>query len=645
MNILLKIFWLITFVFTVNGTYSENLDSLINNLASQKADTIHFSQLKRIAIAYSDSNYNKSLDYWQKALQLAEKINKRNLVADSYHQIGYCYQKMGEFALALKNFNNAAEIYSFLDDKKNLGGVLNDIGLIYRNWGKYDKALENYINAQKIFDKILNIEGSAMVSNSIGQIYYYRENYPKAIDYFIRYYNINKKLNNARATAGAANNIASVYLEMRKYDESLQYYLNALKIYDSLNIRIGVAIIRDNIGSLFYQKQQYDDALLYHNSALKIFEELNSPVRICNTLRNIGMVYVKQKRFNSAILVLDKSLALAEKVGQKDAIKDVYQVLAEANQSNGNFEKAYNYLTLYNSIKDSILNAESIEKFENLQAEYEAERRENELASINRQLETQRKVLYTFTALIILLLGLFGLLLRVNHAKKKAIKNIEILKSKILEKLSTTCNNIDIFQHNNPLSTAFSDYWQVSPQNEGYPKSCMLHFKVEETIFAYILVILDPNINPELINITIFNLVSDILRNNPEKGQYLNTIIKQQLLADPLTSSYNSLHYQIIPILFHDNRVLNIADDYIVIKQKEVLLTFNENQWLNIKKDDIVYMYAIINEEEATEEKKTIRKIFKSLMHIEFSNQKEIAENYLKSIEMDSSVIIFALKV
>ena len=645
MKILPKIGLFIFLVLATCGVYSQNLDSLIGKLPQQKDDSVHYFLLKEIAIAYSDSNYSKCLEYWEKALQLAEKINKRNFVADTYHQIGYSFQKMGEFKLALKNFTDAADIYSFLNDKKNLGGVLNDIGLIYRNWGKYDKALENYLSAQKIFDEIADIEGSAMVSNSIGQIYYYRENYPRAIEYFIRYSDINTTLNNPRAFAGAANNIASAYLEIDKYEEALQFYLKALKIYDSLEVRIGVAIIRDNIGSLFYQKKQYDDALLYHTSALKIFRELNSPARISNTLKNIGMAYLGQERFNSAISYLNESLAIASNIGQKDAVKDVYQVLAEAYQGNGNYREAYTYLKLYDSLKDSIINAESISKIESLQAEYEAERRENELASINHQLQFQRKILYTFSGFLALFLVLSALLFRENMAKKKALKNIDSLKSKILDRVITTCHNIDIFQQNRSISASNSNTWQITPIAEGFPKSCVLHFRVDEHIFTYILTVKDPKINPEILNLTIFNIVTDVIKNNPDRIINLNTIIEQQLLSDSLTSEYYHLHYHITPILFNNNKVFNLADENLTIKQKGVLLSYNESQWLNLSENDCVYLYATTNEHNPSEDKKSVRKIFKSLVHFEFNEQKEVADNYLKSMELDNSVTIFALKV
>ncbi|MCB8965046.1 MAG: tetratricopeptide repeat protein [Bacteroidales bacterium] len=623
---------------------SSNIDSLVQCLGKAKSDSTRFQLLTQIASAYSDSNYRKSLDYFTTALEVAEKLDERKHLGDTYHKIGFCYERMGEFTSALKNYNNAADIYTHLNDQKNLAGVFNDIGLIYRNWGKYDRALESYLKAQKIFDETLDIEGSAMVANSIGQIYFYQENHAKAIEFFMRYYNINASMGNPRAVAGAANNIASAYLELKKHDEALNYYLQALRIYDSLDIRVGVGIIRDNIGSLFYAKQQYDDALLYHKNALKIFRELDSPMRISSTLKNMASVYIKQGRNLQAIESLNESLALAKKAGQRSEEKNIYQTLAEAHHNNGDFSQAYKYLELHTALKDSVLNAETVETIERLQAEYNAERKQNEINSINRQLRIQQQILIAFGIFFAVLLLLTLLLLRENHAKKRAFANVEQLKTDIMNRLSTTCNNMDVFRHDTPLDKTFTDSWHIAPDYEESPRLYMLHFKVQDYIFAYTLIIKNPDISHELINLTVFNFVTEFFKTNTEDVFNLNKAIAQQLLNDPLTSTYLPEEYQIVPLLITQNRVLALTSENLAVEQQGSLIIVNDCRAINLNSNDTLYIYDSIGPN-CVEDRKSVRKIFKTITQFEFGDQRDIAINYLKSIEIDDSTIIFALKV
>jgi len=463
----------ITFgVFSFSGIAQDRtIDSLINSLKDEKVDSIVYKTCLKVAKFYTDSAYDKSLLYLNKALSLAERSNDRNRVAHVYHQIGNAYQRKGEFSLALVNLNNALEIHNFLNNKKGAGQLLNDIGLIYRAWGKYDKALENYIKALVLFDEIGDSMYGAIALNNIGQIYYFREEYDKSIEYFKKYLAVNKKSNTQRAVAGAANNIASAYLELKKYDDALDYYVRSMRIYDSLGIKLGVAIIKDNIGSLFLRKQQYNNALLYHLDALKFFEDLGSPPRICASLQSIGLVYSKLNNTELAIRYLNRSLSIAIKLKQKETQKAVYEALSDVYLQTKNHEKSLLNYKLYVQIKDSLLNAETFGKIETIQAEYDAQKKEKELAEINHQLYNQRIIIIISTGLFILFAFLILLFVRENIQKKKTILNSTIQTLNLYNLLDKTGSYLYSLQNKQELlSSVFEKKWTVHLNHESQHK-------------------------------------------------------------------------------------------------------------------------------------------------------------------------------
>lgn len=431
---------LLLVLFSLQGyTQNRSLDSLIHEFKTETVDTNKYNLCVKIAKAYSDSAYDKSLTYLNTALEIAQRSSDRNKLAQAYHQIGILYHKKGEFPTALKNYNDALIVHEYLKNKRGIGQMLNDIGLIYKTWGKYEKALEYYINALKLFDEIGDQESVSIASNNIGQIFYYRNDYEKAIEYFTKYLDFNKKNDYPRAVAGAANNIASAYMELNKLDLALNYYLLSLKIYDSLKIKLGVGVTNDNIGSLYLRQQKYIEALSYHNSALKIFEGSGSQSRTCVTLQNIGVANIKLRDYDKAIGYLERSLDLAKKLNLKETQKDVYANLSEVFQYNKQFEKAFACQTLYQQIKDSLINAETIGKIETIQAEYESQKKENELAEINKKLDYQKKLFLFFVVLFLVFLFLIVLAIRENIQKKKIInisKEQNSIVNRALNKLS-----------------------------------------------------------------------------------------------------------------------------------------------------------------------------------------------------------------
>lgn len=414
------------------------IDSLKEIASSKAHDTIIYNALNKIAIAYSDSAYQKSIDYWKEALLVSQRSKNRSQMAYLYGRIGQMLFEKGEFTEALDSYRNALAIYDYIEDKKGKAISYNDIGLVYKTWGRYENALENYLLAMKLFNEIKLDEGLAIASNNIGQIYYYRDDYKKSIEYFSAYLNLNQHNNNARAVAGASNNIAAAYMALKDFDLALEYYKKALHIYDSLQIKLGVAILEDNIGSLFAQKENYSAALDQHFKALRLLNEIKSEARKSYVLKNIGFSYFKMNKYTDAIGFFNKSIEIARDHKQLETLKEVYQNLSEVYQSTNNPHQALRFYKKYIEIKDSLLSIETHENLTMLELQYESEKKTQELALVYNKLEQQKTL---WVVIGFLLFGFVVISSTVIWLGKRSVRELKRIKSQnrnlkqILDKL------------------------------------------------------------------------------------------------------------------------------------------------------------------------------------------------------------------
>ena len=635
---------------------NRKIDSLVNRLNHQKVDSNIYNLSISIAKIYSDSAYDKALIYFNKALDVAEKSSERMKVAHVYHQIGSMYQRKGEFPTALINLNNALEIHEYLNNKTGVGQLLNDIGLIYRTWGKYDKALENYFRALKLFDEIGDEVNGAMASNSIGQIYYYRSEYEKAIEYFKKYLDVNQRIKKPRAIAGAANNIASAFMELNKLDDALIYYVRAMRIYDSLNIKIGVAVIKDNIGSLFIKKKQYNDALLYNTAALRIFEEIGSKPRMCASLQSVGLAYSRLNQTDLAIKNLNRSLDIALSIKQKETQKDVYDALADVYVQTKQFDKALSYYKLFVQIKDSLLNSKSIGKIETIQADYDAQKKEKQMAEVNQKLHNQKIIGILSAGIFILFIFLTSLIIRENLYKKRTIKTA-LEQTRILNSIisKTTRNRLSSQSEKADFNSLFENIWQITSSKD---ESCSyIPFQNNSTLFLALLSKGNPSINIDIIKLSIFDFFHTLNNENSSlsiKEQYNNFISNESVWQNVFEIEKQ------INIDFwcfrKDNRKQQYSgmfSAFHVDNQNQILdLSGNTNVWLNVSKGDRFYFYTSddLNDFDLNEQiqfKSTLGKtIAKTIAH-SFDEQKEILSNSLELIDagntagFDISIIAF----
>jgi adenylate cyclase len=89
-------------------------------------------------------NYPKTLTYFQRSLEIIEKIGDKVGIAGSMSNIGGVYYNQGDFSKALIYFQRGIKIFEELGDRKSLATVSVNIGNIYSIQKKYRKAIENY---------------------------------------------------------------------------------------------------------------------------------------------------------------------------------------------------------------------------------------------------------------------------------------------------------------------------------------------------------------------------------------------------------------------------------------------------------------------------------------------------------------------
>ncbi len=629
----------------IGSAQNKIIDSLFKNLNNQKIDSCIYKAYVRIADAYADSSYDKSLVYFNKALLLAEKSSNRSTVAHVYHKIGSLYLKKGEFPTALTNFNNALEVHEYLNNKRGIGQLLNDIGLIYKTWGKYDKALENYLKALTLFDEIGDDVNGAMASNNIGQIFYYREEYEKSITYFKKYLDVNNKNKTMRAVAGAANNIASAYMELDKLDKALEYYIRSMRVYDSLGIKVGVAIIKDNIGSLYIRQKQYNDALLYNSEAAKIFEEVGSKSRLSASLQCVGLAYARLNQNDLAIKNLTRSLKIALNLKQQETKKDIYETFAEVYAQTKQFDKALINYKLFVEIKDSLLNSETIGKIETIQAEYESQKKEKELAEMNQKFYNQKFLGLLSAGIIVLFLFLTGLVIRENQQKKKTIRIAAVQTKNLYQIISKTNQNL-FLSHNLNISSSsiFDNFWHINSDNEN-GCSCFPFFKDNYLITALVS-IGNSSENEDIIKLSIFDFFNSL------NGSSFNTSIKEQFnkfISEEAAwrnvfseKQLMNIDFWIYNIDTKEQLYSGIISAFYIDNKKNITdLCKRNNKWSKVEKGNRFYFCTsrsldsfILNQHEYFQTA-ICKNIAKSL-DLSFNDQKEVLSNSLELIEAGS---------
>ncbi len=423
--------------------YAQNTRTLElqKTLESAKADTSKANLLNQLSSEFQSNDPIKAMEYANQALSISEKVNYKSGSAYSFINIANIYINRGEYELGLKNYKKALAIRVEIGDREGEGKAMLGIGNVYLALGNYNKALQYYLKSLHISESLNKSRDIGNCLNNIGAIYYYQKNLGKASDYWqqaITYYEL---LGEKDDIIACLSNIGNVYSEQNKTDKALEFFNRALKLSVEIGDKEQISGAHINIGSVYVNEGFYPLALKEYLSALTLVEELGKMQDKALLLKNIGEIYRKEKDYNKAIISLDSALAISKQIQSTEKMKLCYEELANIYEASGDFEKAYINHQLFMYAKDSLLNEESSKQIAEMQTKYDTEKKEKENQILKQTVDIQdlnsnrqRIIIYSVSALSVLLVSLAFFIFRGYKQKQKANLQLEEKNLQIEEK-------------------------------------------------------------------------------------------------------------------------------------------------------------------------------------------------------------------
>ena len=128
---------------------------------------------------------------------------------------------------------------------------------------------------------------------------------------------------------------------------------------------------------------------------------------------NLGEIAFKQARFDEAISELNSAKKTASQIGDKESFSKINQKLANSYAQLDNWKKAYKLLSETLEVQGELYSQQRLEALQELQTQYETEKKDNEIASLSQQAEIQQlkinqRNIQLIGAVIVLLLASVG---------------------------------------------------------------------------------------------------------------------------------------------------------------------------------------------------------------------------------------------
>ena len=343
-------------------------------------DTLRMDSLYEYAADKQEIDPKEALSAGKILLEDAENHKYKTGIAGGHFELALAYEYTADYPQSLKHYIAALKMQKELKRYNMQINSLLGISRIYDATNDIPKERKYIEEAMAICDRY---KDDKRVRNKRGQvlgylatIYKIEGKYDTAINIYKQSIEQARKDGNKIIETGSICNMAIALKSKKDYPASLAAYKQALTLVDTVNDFNGFGIITDNMAILFYNMGDY-------------------PLSEAYSL---------------------KALALLKKANNEYATIDIYDNLKNTYRKWGKYPEALEYYDKWSSTKDTLFNKDKSQQIAELQAKYDSDSKDKQIAVQNAKISFDRKV-NLFLAVISILLLLMGVLAYWNQRR------------------------------------------------------------------------------------------------------------------------------------------------------------------------------------------------------------------------------------
>lgn len=362
----------------------KKVDSL-KTWAEKSGDKERFSHYTEVLglIYFFQNDSSKAEEGFQKAEPYFVSKNDYLSLGDYNYRKGFIALNKLKFNEAEKHFLNS--FYYF----EKQGGVQLQVNVLYKMaelyvfWNKQSQAVSALTKgltlAENSGNKKQMWEGNLFLGRSLLNF----GEHGKGMDYYLKAMEISKELKDSALSATTSYHLAD-YLETRRdYKRALEYGRISYHYYSEHPAPL-LNILFYLMGNLHYNNNQLDSAFVFATKFLRVSKEQQNKTAILDAHILLGKIYSAKQDYLHSKKEYENCLPLIKELGTTISAAHAYKSLAEVEYKLKDPNAAYEYLSNYVSLRDSIYRADSQAQMAQAEAQFQNEKKQHEIENLNK---------------------------------------------------------------------------------------------------------------------------------------------------------------------------------------------------------------------------------------------------------------------
>lgn len=434
---------------------SLNTDSVQRVIDHPKDDTTKVNALYTLA-NYLIKDRRKDSTGWrliQEGARLSQDIDYQKGIAQGILLTGSYYSNTGKLAMSMDANEQLIRYAGTMDDEQNkklfLRAAYNNLGGINNRNGDYASSLENRLKSISVIESMEKPSDNDIFIATYNAASDFRQlkQYDKAREYLAKIEPLLPSVQ-PRFTLEFYYEYYQMLVSAEDHEKARQVlhrYDSSLKVLDlSPAQRLDFTSLSKKLHGLYEMEhtKNYAQALIYFNDELLLAKELGNPSHISGAEYNYAWALFYYGNYPECIKLLENNYRETSANGRNAQAQRAASLLSRAYAMVNRMREGYDYARIALDLQDTITQEDHTRRVNFLEAKYQHEKKEKELADLQRgndekeyQLRRKNWFILGIAAIAILLALLAASLYRYYKNKQKLMKQEKNLQEEKLRNM------------------------------------------------------------------------------------------------------------------------------------------------------------------------------------------------------------------
>ncbi|WP_420645532.1 tetratricopeptide repeat protein [Candidatus Leptofilum sp.] len=353
---------------------SEKIQELENKLANAANQEEKVNLLIELTAALAGTDIKKAMTRCAEAIECARAIPYPTGLARSLIRHSQFNSQLGNYHAALEQVIEAQAIYENLEDNKGIFETLVTLSNIYQVLGNYADSLECALQARRLAQTLGDEHRETKAIFYMGLAVGQADEHEKALAYYQEALDMYESgsFEDEYGRSLTLNNMAMALYRMGAYEDALSYGLKSLKLTQQLGGKHFEPVVLDTVSLIYVKLGDLNSGLEYALECLHSSQQLSLVQQQVWALHAIGRIY-QQQQDTQALDYFHQAQELAQQINAKRELYESHELLAEAYESQGDYEKAFIHYKQFHKLNKEAFNDESNARLQTLNVQHQTE--------------------------------------------------------------------------------------------------------------------------------------------------------------------------------------------------------------------------------------------------------------------------------